>query len=648
MNLALPYSDKVIPAVLCCLVVGLFWFSPPDLVWRIADVGESQVIRETILALVLASLSVYILAIRQARRKLFGIFQQPSFRNAVIFGLAILIWQWVSLLVNGHTVAGTSYCILWLSYLSLFIFTKLAFDGKIQYQKNVLVIISLSTLAASIYLLLKSIENNLYCPNILLNTVRLSAGEYLVPGWAIITGLFLYAESTRQKALWGGGLFFATLAIFQTSHRSPILGIVFSLACLLFLGYRQHQLKQRWKAWTIFFLIIISTITIQMLSYTALKGMDTNVTIQKRLMKNEEGSIGYRLFLMRVCMNMFMNNPIAGVGTGAFGKNYFPNQVALSASPGYSQIAPTLSTLGAERAHNEFFQILAENGAIGLILCGCFIGVVLFSSRKLGTGHSGPVSNMILSALIGFLASSLTSGFSWRWASNGSLFFLILGLWTCHTNIKREAPSSSLPKLMITFGVFVSIFLVIGTLYQIKKTISQLDYAKGFVLSTHDSNIQAIECLNNSLSINPENWRAAFLRGKLFLSQNEKPKALESFTLAAQNRINGVDHLVILARLHESTDQPSDNQKIKSLYGQALSAYPHSPLLKLFYADYLVNRGDLKKAKILAEQAKIEDPELYSAAKKYFTGRADEGRQLLIQSNKIEIMNTFETLFLSK
>ena len=134
-----------------------------------------------------------------------------------------------------------------------------------------------------------------------------------------------------------------------------------------------------------------------------------------------EGSFSIRSVMWKATARMMMDNPLTGVGAGAW-------EVQI---PLYQNSDTSLET--DFYAHNEFLQLLSE---YGVIVGGLFIAV-LFAYLLIAAGKTwrlqgadlqeAPLRALTLASLLALMIVS-NAGFPWRLASTGVLFALCLAI----------------------------------------------------------------------------------------------------------------------------------------------------------------------------------------------------------------------------
>jgi O-antigen ligase len=134
--------------------------------------------------------------------------------------------------------------------------------------------------------------------------------------------------------------------------------------------------------------------------------------------------------MMSVSGEMIRDNPIAGIGADNFGMqvNRY-RQAHGAANPQDMNLANAEDQIPGH-AHNEFLQMAAELGAVGVaIMVWLLLGIAVLAFRAIRYLRFG--SLYPVAAILGlgmFLASSLVSSYSFRVMQNGIVFFFVLAV----------------------------------------------------------------------------------------------------------------------------------------------------------------------------------------------------------------------------
>ena len=127
-------------------------------------------------------------------------------------------------------------------------------------------------------------------------------------------------------------------------------------------------------------------------------------------------SINARLFIWRICANMFMEKPLLGFGNGGFNMNYMLYQgeyISLHAGVDFSAIADNVAY-----PYNEFIHILIEQGLVGFVL---FVIMIISGIQEIQDNHRS------CAPLVAFLVFSTFSYPSYKLAL-GIMLPLLLGI----------------------------------------------------------------------------------------------------------------------------------------------------------------------------------------------------------------------------
>ena len=262
--------------------------------------------------------------------------------------------------------------------------------------------------------------------------------EYAVCALPYSVYLALKVRDYRETLSVGAGVAFNICALMMTGTRSALLA-------LALLGLLTPLIVQRfWALWGVAqwgrtknaIALAVALLTVIGLgslptANTALKADFGAVNALQRAYSRiasvgssseyTTGSFSIRSSMWAATARMIEANPVAGVGAGAW-------EVEI---PKYQNVG-TLNEPDYY-AHNEFLQLVAEYGLIGVaFLAG--LGIYLVSAARSVWSKQGPQSpsdQMLRAAAVGSILMLLVvsnAGFPWRMASTGALFALSLAL----------------------------------------------------------------------------------------------------------------------------------------------------------------------------------------------------------------------------
>jgi len=227
-------------------------------------------------------------------------------------------------------------------------------------------------------------------------------GAFIVYCSAVFLGLFFSDKNRWRRILFLGTVIFSLHPLFFSYSRGAYVG---ALVALVFFGLAQKR--------SLLILVFVIAVAWQTLLPTSVVDRITMTTA-----KTEEGQIEHsaavRLGLWDHAWNLFMKNPVIGVGYGGF-EFSVPEGV-------YQQWKDT---------HNYYLKMLCEQGIVGF---GLFLTVLLVAFRSgwrlWKAGKEGFEKGLGLGFMGCVLACASTNLFGDRWSyvEMGSYFWVFWGL----------------------------------------------------------------------------------------------------------------------------------------------------------------------------------------------------------------------------
>jgi probable O-glycosylation ligase (exosortase A-associated) len=164
-----------------------------------------------------------------------------------------------------------------------------------------------------------------------------------------------------QRALLYGAAVLMLAAIVATHSRGGFIG----LGCMVLYAISLSKRKIR----NLLLCVVVVFIGVMLVpdSYLERIGTITDTTDSSR---NE------RLTAWRIGANIFLDNPILGVGTGNYGTHSGPYHMAL---PDFERGMPVLA---GRAAHSLYFTLLPELGLVGAVLFGLLVAGAFKSLRR--------------------------------------------------------------------------------------------------------------------------------------------------------------------------------------------------------------------------------------------------------------------------
>ena len=303
-----------------------------------------------------------------------------------------------------------------------------------------------------------------------------------------------------------------------------------------------------------------------------------------------------RILTWKISRRMFADHFIAGVGADNFGVEFKNSRVSYAASNPDDEHLAIAEDYTVERAHNEFLQIFAELGIVGVVIFLSFAGSFLFLSAKAfaaGGYRFSPLLWSCLAGLCGFFVSSMFSSFSFRVMQNGIVFFFVLAvamyeIQKVFRKKKKEPKTFSIQnKLLPVFSIsLISLFFVLSL------TANLSNYYVYSAEQTED--FAAAENLyRRAISLNPENSSAYISYGLQLYFKKQPEKAAPMLEKAIRY---GCDGSTAYSYLASAQTAAGNSRAAEETIVRAIEVYPRSTFLRVRYASLLENKGETGKA----------------------------------------------------
>ncbi len=309
---------------------------------------------------------------------------------------------------------------------------------------------------------------------------------------------------------------------------------------------------------------------------------------------------------------MFSANPLVGVGADNFGQEFHRYRQRYVASNPDDPNHVIGEAEIAERAHNEYLQILSELGLVGILIFAVFLfGILYFVSR---VARSGLDVNFVSAAaffgVAAFLISSLATSYSFRLASNGLVFFVVLAVAVGTSRRKdlddetKTSPSRIIPYLICFAGLFGAASLLYLSVYRLTAVHYQLAAVREESPDTTESLLQ------KAIAIDPENANLYATYGS-FLLANERPGEATPYFRSAIDlaRSTSIDYSTLAASHIINGDLDGALRTIE----EGISIYPKSVFLRVRRSVLLNELGRFEDSERELDIAKgIDEPQALS------------------------------------
>jgi len=405
------------------------------------NVHEFRVNQEIILKLIII-LALALWAIETLYKKKF-----IYIKNSLNFPFLLLIGlMTISLVRSEYFAVSLKDYVIFLSYFILYFLAINNIKQKQQFDIFIKLFFFTSFVIA-LFALLHYYGLDPYLKDIpqLISTIGQKnwVSNYLAMIFPIVFSYFLLEN--RRKIIYYLllSILYTVLLIFQSRGVWISAGLTLILGIFFLYKYKLFNILKKNKKWLYLLLITFILITV---IYSIPSTPSTHNPLNKNtktipqkitsVYEDNFSSINSRLLMWNTALKMIKDKPFLGIGIGLYKMDYLDYQAGfLEQNPNYLKYHSR-----AEEAHNEYFQLAAELGIIGL---GVFLYILFIFYRsalkflKEKKGEKGKKEKLILWGLLMgitcFLFHNMLT-FPLHVPALGSAFFTIFALTFLYIN----------------------------------------------------------------------------------------------------------------------------------------------------------------------------------------------------------------------
>ena len=353
--------------------------------------------------------------------------------------------------------------------------------------------------------------------------------NYIAIVFPIAWAYFLIQKNKKIKIIlyFSLNLYYINLIICQSRGIWISIGLTILIGIYLIKKIQINRILAKNKKSLIillftFFLITIIYSTNNPLNKSAITAPERAATV----FNEKDPSINTRLLIWDTTIQMIKDNPYFGLGIGGFKKYYLKYQAdILNKNPYYIKYAGK-----AAETHNEYLQIWAEMGIVGLIsflfiIFLIFRKIYYFIKNKYQPINEKLYSVSLLLGIICFLFHSLFT-FPLHVPALGSTFFTLLAISLIYSNKSSNNQNLNKHTRFLSFSfikyrnrlfdsiiIFIMILLTILLVHNIviKPYIAEIYYMNGVQSFKSKKYIQALDDFkysNKLYAYNGKTWNA--------------------------------------------------------------------------------------------------------------------------------------------
>jgi O-antigen ligase/Flp pilus assembly protein TadD len=551
--------------------------------------------------LLIGTLVFFMLRIRKSDPALK--FDADEWMFVILPMLAFILWSAVSATWAASWKSAAHHTFVWAEYLVFYI----VFRRMVESGRSAGILLSVFVLTLLFYSLPAIVE---YCALLTFGGTTTIGIRYAKFGEQIVTliPLVLLGVVRMRGNRFAIGLAAVTalwLLIFCSLGRANYL--LFGMAVVAL--FAAVAISKRYRQYAPRFALVIVVLAVAPLPLHLFSFFSTvpAVPVIDRFSDPNvlDNSNNFRRLMISVASEMIGDHPVVGIGADNFGMEVNKYRQAYgAANPQDTNLANAEDQI-PEHAHNEFLQIAAELGAVGVALMAWLLfGIGLLTIRSLRNLRNG--SLFPFAAVLGlgmFLLSSLVSSYSFRVMQNGIVFFFVLAVASSALFRRREdesAPSSvTFTPARLRLACASGILVCLGLLgYSALRVSSVIMTSRANQTPSTEAAMQLYE---TAMTLDDENPDARHNLGMRLFRRERYGEAVPYLESAIQIGRAPSAELSYLATAKTLSGDPAGAEATMKA---ASELYPRSPFVLTRYSTLLDSHGNTAEAVSVFQRAK--------------------------------------------
>jgi Lipid A core - O-antigen ligase and related enzymes len=423
------------------------------------------------------------------------------------------------------------------------------------------------------------------------------------------------------------------LGTLQSLERAPLIGTVSGLVLLGTVVFIEPS-KRLFGRLGILSIILLVVFLLQTLP-SRITNNDVSTVTRLSQNLNNDPNTRVRFLFWGVGLELLRAHPVLGVGANNYLVKFGEGRAQFVARYPDSPLVSMNDSLLTLYAHNEYVQIAAELGIVGLILFLLFaVSLVVTFVRRLrhrtrALSVLGPAG-----ALLAFAISSGASASSFRYVGGGLIFFFAAALLN-----RRVVPQPGSDEPVNNIQVpnatlkYLRVCLLLLMLFSVGLLTAQ---AVGITLhSWAESSADAAEAeryFRRSLKIYPANSSARFSYGMWLYGKGRSAEATQYLRSAVDRGFNSSICFTYLAGAQSTA---GDVAAAEETLAQAVKIYPASMFLLVRHASALERTGHVAEAEAEFSRALTLDSRAARGWRQLIDNDIDAALQAAQQNNSI-------------
>ncbi|HEX7957026.1 MAG TPA: O-antigen ligase family protein, partial [Pyrinomonadaceae bacterium] len=454
-------------------------------------------------------------------------------------------------------------------------------------------------------------------------------GEPLAVGIPLFAALALCVRRGRVALLSGLTAAVAWLAVLQIAERAAFISVCAGLFVLAAAMLAAPRFRPRGRV-RVALLGLAFGACLAAQYVTSPFGESAHQPVLARLGATSADDINARARFLYwgAALEMWRARPLSGVGAGGYGAASADARESFAARHPDSALTGVNEKYLGSKAHNEYLQILAELGAVGLCLFVAFAAALVRAAWRALRVARGPLVPGAVASLAVFAVSSGASAVSFRWMGSGLVFFFAAALVVRHSARAGDASAqnsegldedSARPRFFRALtrpapALGLTLALLVASVMAAHAASAQLIAA---AQSTSDA-ARAEGLYRAALSVNQLNPAAHYQFGTWLFHRGREGDAAAHLRYAVARGFNTSTCFAYLAAAEAGA---GDGAAAERTLARAVRVFPRSVFLRA------------RHAAALSRQGRAGEAELEMAAALLLDSRAARGWRSLIDDD---------------
>ncbi len=368
--------------------------------------------------------------------------------------------------------------------------------------------------------------------------------QYLVAVFPVSVVVFLHARAWWAKLAAGFAVVSIFIFLLLVKSRGAWAGLIIAGLVILFIRIIQRRRRREKSISTFNRKNLIILLVCLMLFISGLSLFSSARVWHKGIIERMYSTFNLsyvtnamRLHVWRNTLHMIKDHPFLGVGLGNY-RIVYPSYRSLE------ELSITPEGKRYSKAHNDYLQILAETGIVGIV---SFLWIIIVVScmclRVIMDKKDSFYSLMITGIFAGMLATLVHAFFSsnLRIPSSAMTFWLFLGIiGAVYKKVYNDADLTSdrfgniTPWRYYSVLSLVPILVVFLSFQLIKPLIADVYFKKAQLYKNKKRPLEAVSLFEKSLSYYSGNFETYFLCGRTYQEMKMPPEAFVYYEQAVK------------------------------------------------------------------------------------------------------------------